>query len=152
MFIFWCITIVYVERILHCTRHVEKKQDWCIKSTNYKCFDENYEKWWSWRIDRRRGAKKSENGGGMNINFFFFTLFQNFMVPLDSSWWDLFKSAESPQFTINLPSLFGTYLWIFFIFTSVPILKKSCCRKNQIFSRNILPAGEHREWSPLGVW
>ena len=37
------------------------------------------------RIDRRRGAKKSENGGGMNINFFFFTLFQNFMVPLDSS-------------------------------------------------------------------
>ena len=32
-----------------------------------------------------RGAKKGENGGGMNINFFFFTLFQNFMVPLDSS-------------------------------------------------------------------
>ena len=87
----------------------------------------------------------------MNIIFFFFTLFQNFMVPLDSSWWDLFKSAESPQFTINLPSLFGTYLWIFFIFTSVPILKKSCCRKNQIFSRNILPSGEHREWTPLGT-
>ena len=32
-----------------------------------------------------RGAKKGENGGGMNIKFFFFTLFQNFMVPLDSS-------------------------------------------------------------------
>ena len=85
----------------------------------------------------------------MNIKIFFFTLFQNFMVPLDSSWWDLFKSAESPQFTINLPSLFGTYLWIFFIFTSVPILKKSCYRKNQIFSRNIIPSGEHREWAPL---
>ena len=91
------------------------------------------------RIDRRRGAKKSENGGGMNINFFFFTLFQNFMVPLDSSWWDLFKSALAPQYTICTPVAFGTYLWIFFIFTSVPILKKSCCRKNQIFSRNIIP-------------
>ena len=80
---------------------------------------------------------------------FFFTLFQNFMIPLDSSWWDLFKSAEPPQFTINLPSLFGTYLWIFFIFTSVPILKKSCCRKNQIFSRNIIPSGEIGSHHPL---
>ena len=32
-----------------------------------------------------RGAKKGENGGVMNIKFFFFTLFQIFMVPLDSS-------------------------------------------------------------------
>ena len=82
----------------------------------------------------------------MNINFFFFTLFQNFMVPLDSSWWDLFKSAIAPQFTFLLPSLFGTYLWIFFIFTSVPILKKSCCRKNQIFAQNHLPQA-----IPLGL-
>ena len=75
----------------------------------------------------------------MNIKFFFFTLFQNFMVPLDSSWWDLFKSALAPKYTICPQVCFGTYLWIFFIFTSVPILKKSCCRKNQIFAQNHLP-------------
>ena len=56
----------------------------------------------------------------MNIIFFFFTLFQNFMIPLDSSWWDLFKSALAPQFTICPPVCFGTYLWIIFNFTSVP--------------------------------
>ena len=82
----------------------------------------------------------------MSIKFFFFTLFQNFMVPLDSSWWDLFKSAESPQFMINLPSLFGTYLWIFFIFTSVPILKKKLLlvskNKNMISSDDVV-------WSPF---
>ena len=79
---------------------------------------------------------------------FFFTLFQNFMVPLDSSWWDLFKSALAPQFTICPPVCFGTYLWIFFIFTSVPILKKSCCRKNQIFAQNHLPS----QWFTHCVW
>mgnify|MGYP006957707982 CR=1 FL=1 len=31
MFIFWCITIVYVERILHCTRHVEKNKIGALK-------------------------------------------------------------------------------------------------------------------------
>ena len=85
----------------------------------------------------------------MNIKIFFFTLFQNFMVPLDSSWWDLFKSAIAPQFMFLLPSLFGTYLWIFFIFTSVPILKKSCCRTYEIFWKKYLPSGNYREWSPL---
>ena len=36
MFIFWCITIVYVERILHCTRHVEKNKiaDLKVQITN----------------------------------------------------------------------------------------------------------------------
>ena len=49
----------------------------------------------------------------------------------------------APQFVWHLSLNF------FFIFTSVPILKKSCCKKNQIFAGNIIPSGKHKESSPL---
>jgi len=42
------------------------------------------------------------------------------------------------------------FQYFFIFFTSVPILKKSCCRKNQIFwKKTSLPATNYREWLPL---
>ena len=110
-----------------------------VQLQDYKCFDNTCIKlmyctyafkyaWYMYHMRNGRSAyvkQKRVKWRNEHIDFFF-KVFQNFMVPLDSSWWDLFKSAVAPKYTICTQVAFGTYLWIFFIFTSVPILKKSC--------------------------
>ena len=52
------------------------------------------------------------------------------------------RNRRQPKF-LKIP-----YWKCLFFFTSVPILKKSCCRKNQIFAQNHLPS----QWFTHCVW